>query len=184
MEFNPANASFHPVEAAGTNQTTKMADSLAGTSPYKLWNFNTGSTIRCLNCHASGTTPDAPPLPSPGTALAPHTSSNRGILLRNYQDRVLKSTSDAYSAGDFALCYVCHGEEPFANPATGATNATNFSLHGLHLTGLQQEKATAGTDIDTAGRRARQRHLCGVPLPDPLDDGQGRRAGDRPDPVW
>jgi len=160
-EFNPANASFHPVEAAGTNQTTKMTDSLAGTSPYKLWNFNTGSTIRCLNCHASGTTPDITPtpLPQPGSALAPHTSSNRGILLKNYLDRELKPGVDtgtakakaAYSAGDFALCYVCHGEEPFANATTpGASTATNFSLHGQHLN-LLAGKGSGGTDIDKAG---------------------------------
>jgi predicted CXXCH cytochrome family protein len=157
VEFNPNNPSFHPVEAAGTNKTAKMDLNLAGTSPYKLWNFNTGSTIRCLNCHASGTTPDTTPtptptpLPLPGSALEPHTSSNRGILLENYQDRVLKSASDAYGAKDFALCYVCHGEEPFkTGTGNGATDATNFKLHGKHLTGLAQN-GLGGTDIDKAG---------------------------------
>jgi hypothetical protein len=97
------------------------------------------------------------PLPLPGSALAPHTSSNRGILLRNYQDRVLKSgidtatTKAAYSAGDFALCYVCHGEEPYLNATEpAASNATNFSFHGQHLT-LLAEKGTGGTDIDKPG---------------------------------
>ncbi len=28
-----------------------MALSLAGTSPYKLWSFETDETVRCLNCH-------------------------------------------------------------------------------------------------------------------------------------
>ncbi|HEY8654005.1 MAG TPA: cytochrome c3 family protein [Dermatophilaceae bacterium] len=152
VEFNPANASFHPVEAAGTNQTTKMTDSLAGTSPYKMWNFTIGSTIRCLNCHASGTTPDTTPtpLPQPGSVLAPHTSSNRGILLKNYKDRVLKTTNAAYSAGDFALCYVCHAEAPFA--PNGSATATNFKLHSLHLTQIAGKSLlNAGTDIDTAG---------------------------------
>jgi len=157
VEFNPANASYHPVEAKGKNQSTKMADSLAGTSPYKLWNFTIGSTIRCLNCHASGSTPGATPplpppgdptLPKPGSALAPHTSSNRGILLRNYKDRVLKTTNAAYSAGDFALCFVCHAEEPFKNESS--TVATNFSVHGYHLTKLTG-MGSANTDIDLAG---------------------------------
>ena len=53
-----------------------------------------------------------------------------------------------YSAGDFALCYVCHGQAPFA--PDGTSNATNFSLHGLHLTGLAKN-GSGGTDIDTAG---------------------------------
>src|SRR6185295_10254972 len=114
--------------------------------PYKLWNFTTTSTIRCLNCHAGGATPP----PAAGGALEPHTSSNRGILLRNYKDRELKPRSvgaSAYSAGDFALCYVCHAEQPFSsdNP-----EATNFALHGLHLTTLDGI-GSGGTAIDTPG---------------------------------
>ena len=167
IELNPANPSFHPVEAPGTNTTAKMDLNLAATSPFKLWDFKSTSTIRCLNCHASGSTPGpnppAPdpvpplPLPLPGSALAPHTSSNRGILLRNYQDRLLKSgidtatTTAAYSAGDFALCYVCHGEEPFSNSdGPAASTATNFSFHGQHLT-LLADKGAGGTDIDKPG---------------------------------
>jgi predicted CXXCH cytochrome family protein len=155
VEFNPANPSFHPVEAAGTNQTPKMALSLAGASRYKLWDFQTTSTVRCLNCHTSSETPGPnppattdPTLPKPGTALAPHTSSNRGILLRNYRDRLLKPSTEAYSAGDFALCYVCHAEEPFS--ANASTTATNFRYHSLHLNGLAG-KGTLTTDIDKAG---------------------------------
>ncbi|MEP7191888.1 MAG: cytochrome c3 family protein [Actinomycetota bacterium] len=149
VEFNPANPSFHPVEAAGKNQTPKMAESLAGTSPYKLWNFTPTSTIRCLNCHASSSTPDASAIPAPAVdgVLAPHTSSNRGILLRNYKDRVLKETNAAYSAGDFALCYVCHAEAPFSSETS---TATNFKLHGLHITELATS-GDGGTDIDTPG---------------------------------
>jgi predicted CXXCH cytochrome family protein len=146
-EFNPANASFHPVEAPGTNQTAKMADSLAGTSPYKLWTFTTASTIRCLNCHASGVTPIAAPAPAAGGDLSAHTSPNRGILLQNYQDRVLTSATAAYSPANFALCYTCHAEEPFAN---STSNDTNFPLHGRHVTGLAGIGA-GGTSIDAAG---------------------------------
>ena len=156
VEFNPANPSFHPVEAAGKNTTPAMAASLAGASTYKLWDFQITSTIRCLNCHASSATPGTP-LPQPGSALAPHTSSNRGILIRNYQDRVLKprtGTDAAYSAGDFALCYVCHGQAPFdppnASTANDATAQTNFSLHSEHLNGLG-DMGLGGTDIDKAG---------------------------------
>jgi len=164
VEFNPANTSFHPVEAPGKNATDKMAASLAGTSPYKMWNFTIGSTIRCLNCHASGTTPDTTPapLPQPGSVLAPHASSNRGLLLKNYKDRVLKPEADvvvggvvvdkaAYSAGDFALCYVCHAEAPFA--PNGSATATNFKLHSLHLNQIIGKRSgiTAGTDIDKPG---------------------------------
>jgi predicted CXXCH cytochrome family protein len=153
VEFNPNNPSFHPVEAAGKNQTQAMAASLAGPSPYKLWNFTPGSTIRCLNCHANGATP-ATPAPAADGVLAPHTSSNRGILLRNYKDRVLKSASEAYNSNDFALCYACHTDAPF----TGSTStATNFDLHEKHVSNLGGRGSwgggggSAGTDIDTPG---------------------------------
>jgi hypothetical protein len=151
VELNPKNPSFHPVEAAGTNQTPKMADSLKGSSPYKLWNFTPTSTIRCLNCHASSGTPDASATPPPAVdgALAPHASSNRGILLRNYTDRVLKTTNAAYSAADFALCFVCHAEAPFSSETA---EATNFKLHGKHVSKLAKDGVVStGLDINTPG---------------------------------
>jgi Doubled CXXCH motif (Paired_CXXCH_1). len=116
-----------------------------------LWNFNIGSTIRCLNCHAGGVTnPTAdPPLPLPGSALAPHTSSNRGILLENYRDRVLKSTGEAYSAADFALCYVCHAEAPFKD---SSSTATNFNLHAKHVSALKGGSGSTGIDTPEAGQ--------------------------------
>jgi hypothetical protein len=124
-----------------------MADSLAGSSPYKLWNFPTTGTVRCLNCHGNlgSVDPANPPLASGG--LAPHASANRGILLANYRDRVLKSSTEAYRAADFALCYLCHAEAPFTN-STGT--ATNFRYHGLHVSGIRGE-GSGGTDIDTTG---------------------------------
>jgi len=151
IEFNLNNPSFHPVEAPGKNETAAMTASLAGTSPSKLWDFTVGSTIRCLNCHASGSTDTTtdPTLTAPGAALAPHSSSNRGILLKNYRDRVLKSTIDPYSSGDFALCYVCHAEEPFVAGGSASTK-TNFSEHSRHLN-LLSSKGNGLTSIDTPG---------------------------------
>jgi predicted CXXCH cytochrome family protein len=161
VELNPANGSYHPVEAAGTNATQKMTDSLAGTSPYKLWTFTVGSTIRCTNCHVSSTkydqatpqydqaTPqyDQATPPVAGSDLPPHTSQYRSMLVQNYRDRLLKSAEEGYAAADFALCYACHAEAPFANETS---TATNFPLHGLHVGGLAG-KGAGGTDIDTPG---------------------------------
>jgi predicted CXXCH cytochrome family protein len=149
-EFNPANLSYHPVEAPGTNTTAKMAASLAGASPYKLSeSFTTGSTIRCSNCHTSSIKYPVTP-PAAGGDLPTHTSQYRGILLRNYQDRELKSATAPYADADFALCYLCHTNSPFNG--SGDTTATNFSLHGLHVTGIAG-RGSGGTDlsIDTAG---------------------------------
>ena len=121
-----------------------MADNLAGDSPYKRWTLTVGSTVRCTNCHADGGSVAAP---AAGDALAPHSSPYRGILLENYRDRILKSAGEAYATADFALCYMCHGEQPFA---TETSQATNFGLHGKHLTGISGA-GQGGTDIDTPG---------------------------------
>ena len=60
----------------------------------------------------------------------------------------------AYDAGDFALCYVCHGQAPFGPAAStipaDAASQTNFKYHSKHLTGVAG-KGSPGTDIDTAG---------------------------------
>ncbi len=147
VEFNPNNASYHPVEASGKNATAKMADSLSGASPYKQWNFTTGSTIRCSNCHASASRYSQPTPPTAGADLPSHNSKYRGILLQNYRDRILKSSGEAYASVDFALCYMCHGSAPFS---TETSTATNFFLHGYHLTKLSG-RGSGGTDIDTPG---------------------------------
>jgi predicted CXXCH cytochrome family protein len=147
VEFNPNNASYHPVEAPGKNTSAAMAASLAGPSPYKQWNFTTASTIRCTSCHASSSRYSQPTPPTAGAPLPPHTSRYRGILLQNYRDRVLKSSGEAYSAADFALCLMCHGEAPFASETS---TATNFPFHGKHVANIAGV-GSGGTNIDTPG---------------------------------
>ena len=77
MAFNPENKAYHPVEAAGKNQTPKMADSLAGTSSHKLWNLRTTDTISCTMCHTSSAGPTSSstactrPASAPGAPVAP-----------------------------------------------------------------------------------------------------------------
>lgn len=147
MEFNPANGSTHPVEAAGSNNTAKMDDSLGGASPYKLWSFTSTSTIRCTNCHAGGT---ITPAGGAGQISQPHAVENRGILLAPYRDRVLRSRADPnYSDADFQLCYGCHTNIPFT---TETTTATNFAFHYKHMSGIGGVgSVAAGTNIDTPG---------------------------------
>ena len=147
VELNPANASYHPVEAPGQNTTTAMTNSLGWTSAYKQWNFTIGGTVRCVNCHGDPGKYDATTPPAAGSDLAPHASEFRGILIQNYQDRVLKSSSVLYDDADFALCLVCHAEEGLVS---SSSSATNFSLHQKHLTGIAA-KGNGGTDIDYAG---------------------------------
>jgi predicted CXXCH cytochrome family protein len=157
IELNPANASYHPVEAAGRNASTQMAASLAGTSPFKAWDLSTDSTIRCTSCHGDPSTvnqtADSDPLqPAAAAYEPPHASDNRGLLTAPYRDRVLKSAGEAYDAADFALCYLCHAERPFVDPNVDPTAAdTAFPAHGLHVAGLQTQVSGGGTSIDTPG---------------------------------
>ncbi|MFH1474663.1 MAG: cytochrome c3 family protein, partial [Chloroflexota bacterium] len=150
VELNPANLSYHPVEAAGTNQTAAMAASLAGTSPYKLWSFQTTSTVRCVNCHGDSrqATPATPP--AAGARLAPHAVKNQGLLMANYRMADLKLSSEGYQAADFALCYQCHAEEPFVDASGDAVVASSFRFHGLHISAIAGE-GTGGLDIDGDG---------------------------------
>ncbi|MBI5033158.1 MAG: hypothetical protein HZB51_21775 [Chloroflexi bacterium] len=148
-DFNPANVSFHPVEAAGKNTTAAMAASLAGTSPYKLWNFAVGSLMRCDNCHGDYrlVTPASPP--AINARNAPHTSRYPNILMANYRDRILKSAGEPYSAADFALCFLCHAEAPFVSGG-GNSTATNFRQHSRHVSNIGGRSGSS-TDIDTPG---------------------------------
>jgi predicted CXXCH cytochrome family protein len=145
VEFNPSNLSFHPVEAQGTNQTTKMAASLSGTSAYKIWNFTTTSTIRCSNCHA----PSAKTGSGAGQTLDTHTSANAGILLLPYRDRILKASTESYKAVDSALCYACHTDVPFKQETS---TGTNFMYHFKHVSAIAGANGSGPTaSIDTPG---------------------------------
>jgi len=108
-----------------------MAASLAGASPYKQWNLTTSSTISCANCHSNYQRFNLVTKPAV-TASAPlHASNTAGILRQNYRNRLLKPQNEAYKDSDFALCYMCHSNTPFATDG-GGSDRTNFHLHGYH----------------------------------------------------
>lgn len=158
VEFDPSAGSYHPIQQAGTNASTAMANSLNGYSPYKLWstNFAPGSTLRCLHCHADARLADAAYAANdylPTNANLPlHASTQRGILIAPYQDRVLNGPLDAYQAADFALCFTCHGDAPFLDTSGNVRSDTNFRYHGLHVAGTDlQNHGSDGTNIDLAG---------------------------------
>jgi predicted CXXCH cytochrome family protein len=159
VELNPNNLSYHPVEAPGTNTTVEMQASLDGSSPYKLWNFSTGSTVRCVNCHGDSrlATPGSPPVA--GARLAPHAVPNRGMLIANLRDRALKGPFELYNASDFALCYVCHEERPFVNLALTAPIDTRFPPHAWHLNRIAAGIGPDGGTVDDDGA-GRGNALC------------------------
>jgi predicted CXXCH cytochrome family protein len=197
IEFNPANLSYHPVEAAGKNGTTAMTNSLLGTSPYKLWDLTTGSTVRCLNCHADSAKVSQDPgisprsgtnLPTQDASLPDHASQNRGILILPYRDRLLKPATEAYQPADFALCFACHSEAPFDDTSGTVRSDTNFQYHGFHVRQLAGYGSNLSTSIDTpsaGGGRAIcaechfRIHSTALPVPGQTLDGVTTTGGSR-----
>ena len=150
IELNPANVAYHPVEAAGRNQTGAMAESLAGTSPFKLWSFETDETVRCLHCHGDSSVANPASPPTADARLDNHAGPNRGMLIAPYQDRQLNTAAALYEPADFGLCYTCHAEAPMVDDSGDVRTDTNFNWHGYHLNAIRF-KGTGGTDIDVAG---------------------------------
>lgn len=156
QDVNPANDSMHPISGPGTNQSTAMANSLAGGtnvgSGAGQWDLSTSSTVSCTMCHGSSA--------SRGDA---HASANRGILRAKYRDRVLMAPGEAFATSDFALCWQCHSSDPFTLTKDGSgnwpspdpsTDATNFGyLHTFHMGAIPSPSPTLGasTDIDMSG---------------------------------
>jgi hypothetical protein len=177
VELNPANLSFHPIEAPGKNTSRRWPNSLAGTSPYKLWSFTTDSTIRCVNCHGDYRKFDTTTPPAAGSDLAPHANAYRGNLMQNYRDRELKPYTEPYQSGDFALCFM---------PCGGTVHRWKWLPMGRHE--LPIPRPAPDRDPEPRKPRRRYRHRrgrtreCGLrrlPLPHPLD-GLRRRLPDEP----
>jgi hypothetical protein len=116
--MNTANASFHPVEGAGTN-----AGIAAG-----AWtgSWDASSRTYCSDCHARA---------SSGSPAGPHLSSEPAILSGPY---VGAGSSSA------ALCYGCHrfgayydADETTASPASRFYDGAYATpqLHSFHLKG-------------------------------------------------
>lgn len=144
LELNPANASFHPVEAAGTNATAAMAASLAGgTGNPKL---TPTSTLWCSDCHSSEAITGAVSTVSAWTGAAPAGPHGSGAaagsatasqaLLRAAYRVVEYPAGTPYAAADFAFCFICHSAAPFSDTSKSTRADTNYRLHGFHMRGI------------------------------------------------
>ncbi len=92
LEFDPANPSFHPVEARGKNSDV----------PSLLPPYAVSSTINCTDCHGNND-PSQPP--------GPHGSDWQYLLVERY-------VTDDYtteSPSSYALCYNCHSRSVLLN---------------------------------------------------------------------
>ena len=95
VEFNPLNASFHPVESTGKNKSV----------PSLKLGLNENSRIGCISCHDN----DDRSGPS-----GPHGSDNEHILVARY-----RTYDGAEHTSAYEICYLCHrrssilGDESF-----------------------------------------------------------------------
>lgn len=150
-EFDPANSSYHPIEAPGRNRSVALNRQLQQATAGQPNRLSTADTIVCADCHNSNITENtAGPVANFTTvneALGLHGSmytTNKRAFFFNLIDG-----PTSYASGNFKLCFRCHYEtcltsqEGTSNGAAGdGTNeCTNFydsingfrSLHWLHL---------------------------------------------------
>jgi predicted CXXCH cytochrome family protein len=106
--FNPANPSFHPVEAQGRNRSVERRAFTQGWSGERL--------VTCSDCHGS----------DDETQRGPHGSANAHILRRQQPsgpaDQQVQETD---------LCFACHAYRTYGEAKVGAVYS-RWAGHGSH----------------------------------------------------
>jgi len=93
LMFDPANPSYHPIEAPGRSSRV----------PSLIAPWTTASVMYCTDCHDNDQGPKAP---TPGTGPSgPHGSSYKHLLAGRYD---VDNEYTTESAAAYALCYKCH----------------------------------------------------------------------------
>ena len=105
LEFNPANPSYHPVAAPGTNP-----DSPSLIAP----DYSESSIIYCTDCHAGD---------GGGSSEGPHGSIYPQILKMRYETADFTTESSVA----YELCYSCHDRNSILGD-------NSFSRHKSHIT--------------------------------------------------
>jgi len=115
LMFDPANPSYHPIEAPGRNPSV----------PSLIAPWTTSSVMYCTDCHDNDQGPKAP---SPGTGPAgPHGSSYKHLLAARY-DTDSSYTTESQAA--YALCYKCHDRNVILS-------SQSFRGHDQHVRDLR-----------------------------------------------
>ncbi len=148
QEFNPYNASFHPVVVQGRNTTIPAGAFVSG--------WSTTSMVYCSDCHTNA---------SPATGgEGPHGSALLHILdgASNYQT-VIDPNGATYPPQSDELCSKCHDYTVYAGSSTLNASLTNFrdskwgNLHGFHVSGEGSFATPCYACHDTHG--SEQEHL-------------------------
>ena len=123
LEFNPANPSFHPIEAPGRNPNV----------PSLLPPWTTASRVACTDCHNS----DSSPAGGGTGPNGPHGSIHRPLLVARYDT----TDNQEESPARYALCYKCHNRESIRRDES-------FAEHKEHI---WNEDAACSTCHDSHG---------------------------------
>lgn len=110
LKIDPANPSYHPIAATGTNTT--MDGFQAG--------YDTSTIIDCISCHNNDDW-----TPTGTSPRGPHGSRNQPILERQYQ----ANDPTTESLTTYAMCYKCHNRDYLI------TDRANTFKHEKHVTG-------------------------------------------------
>ncbi len=116
-EFDPSNASFHPVAAQGKNANVPSLDGA----------YNTSSWLYCTDCHSSNTGTKA----GGKGANGPHGSAFEPILERRMEFR----NDFSENAATYALCYKCHNRDSILGDQS-------FPEHNLHVVDVRASCTT------------------------------------------
>jgi len=115
LMFDPANPSYHPIEAPGRNPAV----------PSLIAPWTTSSIMYCTDCHDNDQGPRAP---APGTGPAgPHGSSFKHLLAGRYD---MDNSSTIESPSAYALCYKCHNRSV-------VLSSQSFRGHDQHVRDLR-----------------------------------------------
>ncbi len=140
QEFNPYNASFHPVVAQGRNQSIPSGSWAAGSG------MSQTSLIYCSNCHNN---------PNSGTqGIGPHGSPRLHLLLggANYSTVFVGPQPSSQE-----LCFRCHDYTAYANNGSAANTNFRDGNQNLHDTHIRSFGGTCYMCHDTHG--SEQLHL-------------------------
>ncbi len=140
-EFNPAQASYHPVLAQGRNQAI---------SPYSfVGDWSVGSYTYCSDCHATQMASDQ--------SAGPHAGQLH--ILKESSPYVTVNDSGGSRLNGNEVCFNCHRAETYLN-AADPIEYTNFRRNNRNLHQDHASKASCYQCHDTHG--SEQRHLLNL----------------------
>ncbi|MFN2183802.1 MAG: cytochrome c3 family protein [Anaerolineae bacterium] len=139
QEFNPYNASFHPVVTTGRNQNIPAGSFVNG------WSVD--SMVYCVDCHTNAD-------PSIG-GTGPHGSPLLHLL--SGSDQYQTASPDAPSEAGGILCFSCHDA---ADYYSGSGTETNFARNRANLHRQHSNNGTCYLCHDTHG--SEQLHLLNL----------------------